>query len=69
MPPLVTTSNLPEADELYAELIALHRDLDPAACRRLDARLILLLMNHIGDPEALRDALTLAAIADEEMRG
>lgn len=61
---LVTAPNLgAEADALYAELVEAHRGLTPEAGRALDARLILLLMNHVGDAEALREALRLARAA------
>ena len=50
----------PEADALYAELVAAHRDLSPEESGRLNARLILLLVNHVGDAEVVREALDLA---------
>ena len=37
-----------------------HRGLDPEASRRFDARLVLLLANHIGDAAVLAEALALA---------
>ncbi len=50
----------PEADALYAEIVAAHRGLAPEEARRLDARLILLLANHVADAGAVREALALA---------
>ena len=39
------------ADDIYAALVEAHRGLDEAESRRLDARLILLLANEVGDGE------------------
>jgi predicted LPLAT superfamily acyltransferase len=57
---LDTTPRLADPDALFALLVEAHRDLDPAASRRLDARLVLLLANHIGDMEVLRAAIAAA---------
>ena len=46
---LNTEPNLPAPDDFYDELIALHRDLTDAQSALVNARLILLLANHIGD--------------------
>lgn len=48
------------ADAFYAELLAAHEGLDTAASALLDARLVLLLANHVGDVGVLRQALRLA---------
>jgi hypothetical protein len=58
---LDTTPRLADPDAVYAMLVAAHRDLDAAASRRLDAKLVLLLANHIGDAAVLEQALALAA--------
>lgn len=47
-------------DDFYQALIDAHRGLDDAASARMNARLILLLSNHIGDLSVLREALALA---------
>jgi hypothetical protein len=57
---LITTPNLPDTDDFYASLLAAHEGLDEAETHRLNARLILILANHIGDLDVLRPALTLA---------
>ncbi|MGG5808925.1 DUF2783 domain-containing protein [Falsiroseomonas sp. CW058] len=57
---LDTTPRIADPDALFAQLVEAHRDLDAAASRRLDARLVLLLANHIGDAEVLREAIALA---------
>lgn len=58
---LITTPNLPDADGIYERLIALHEGRDEADSRRINARLILTLINHIGDREAVLEAIALAA--------
>jgi hypothetical protein len=54
---LRTDVGLADPDGFYERLIDAHRGLDEAAGRQLDARLILLLANHIGDAEILDEAL------------
>jgi hypothetical protein len=57
---LNTEPNLPAPDDFYDELIALHRDLSEAQSALVNARLILLLANHIGDIAVLRAAMAAA---------
>lgn len=57
---LDTSPRLADPDALFAALIEAHRGLDADASRRLDARLVLILANHIGDPDVLREAIALA---------
>lgn len=57
---LDTTPRLADPDALFALLVEAHKGLDAESSRRLDARLVLLLANHIGDMEALREAIALA---------
>jgi hypothetical protein len=47
-------------DDFYERLLHAHRDLTPAQSHALNARLVLLLAHHIGDPTILRDALAAA---------
>ena len=47
-------------DDFYEALIEAHRDLTDEQSEALNARLVLLLANHIGDIEVLREALALA---------
>jgi hypothetical protein len=61
---LDTSPRIADPDALFAALVEAHRDLDEAASRRLDARLVLLLANHIGDMEVLRQAIELARAED-----
>jgi hypothetical protein len=60
MTALRTEPRLADPDGFYAALMEAHRGLDEAASRRLDARLVILLANHIGDDAVLREALALA---------
>jgi len=47
-------------DDFYEMLIDTHRDLSDEQSALVNARLILLLSNHIGDLSVLREALRLA---------
>lgn len=57
---LDTEFNLDSADDFYEALIDAHRDLDAAQSHALNARLVLLLANHIGALAVLREALAAA---------
>lgn len=57
---LNTELNLKSPDDFYEALIDTHRDLPEAESHALNARLVLLLANHIGDMSVLRQALALA---------
>jgi len=59
---------MPAPDDFYQDLIALHRDLSESESALVNAKLILLLANHIGDPEVLAAAMA-AARADIAPRG
>ncbi|NMF98164.1 DUF2783 domain-containing protein [Aromatoleum toluolicum] len=47
-------------DDFYEALIATHRDLTDEQSAMVNARLILLLANHIGDISVLREAMQIA---------
>jgi hypothetical protein len=47
-------------DDFYQALIDTHRGLSDAQSALVNAKLILLLANHVGDMHVLREALTLA---------
>jgi hypothetical protein len=51
---------LADPDALFAALVEAHEGLDEAASRRLDAQLVLLLANHIGDQLVVLEALSIA---------
>lgn len=52
--------NIAAPDDFYQALIDAHRDLSEEQSQALNARLILLLANHIGDLAVLREALQRA---------
>lgn len=58
--PLVTAPNLSAPDDFYEALIDAHKDLPIEESHALNARLILLLANHIGAADVLREALEAA---------
>jgi hypothetical protein len=53
-------SGFADADAFYAKLVEAHRDLDDAASAKFNAKLVLLLANHIGDLELIEEALAAA---------
>lgn len=61
MTKLKTAVNLNEHDRIYAALVELHAGRSEDESQRINARLILLLMNHIGDEQILGEAFELAA--------
>ncbi|CUH66127.1 hypothetical protein TG4357_02248 [Thalassovita gelatinovora] len=64
---LTLTPNIANADDFYAELLAIHEGRSKAESDALNARLILILANHIGDRAVLREALAAASqVANEE---
>lgn len=65
MPDLNLTPNIDGADDFYADLLAVHDGLDTADSHALNARLVLILANHIGDRTVLSQALRAAALKEE----
>ena len=57
---LNTDPALDQPDDFYEALIAAHRGLSDQDSARLNCRLILLMANHIGQPQVLNEALALA---------
>ncbi|HYM31041.1 MAG TPA: DUF2783 domain-containing protein [Candidatus Cybelea sp.] len=57
---LRTDLNLSDPDGLYEALVSLHEGLSEAESAKLNAKLVLLLANHIGDEAVLREAMQLA---------
>ncbi len=57
---LTLTPNIPGADDFYAELLAAHDGLTKSESDALNARLLLILANHIGDRSVLSAALKAA---------
>ena len=52
--------NMKNFDAFYEALINTHRDLSPAKSHEVNAKLVLLLANHIGDLDVLKDAMQRA---------
>ena len=63
MPKLVTTSQFADPDAAYLALVQARRALPDAKAAELDARLVLILANHIGDLDVLNEAIALAGQA------
>lgn len=61
MTDFILTPNLDAPDDLYADLLAAHDGLSADQSAAFNARLILILANHIGDAALFRQALAAAA--------
>jgi hypothetical protein len=57
---LKTDLNLADPDGFYEALVNLHNGLSDEQSAGLNARLVLLLANHIGDASVLRQAMAAA---------
>jgi hypothetical protein len=57
---LSTSSNFPKPDDAFRMIVEAHRGLSDAQSADLDAALLLVLANHIGDLDVLREAIELA---------
>ena len=58
--PLVTTSQFKDPDTAFVLLVEARRGLSEEAAASLDAKLVLILANHIGDIGVLKEAIALA---------
>ncbi|MCB1847259.1 MAG: DUF2783 domain-containing protein [Halieaceae bacterium] len=58
--------NFSDADAFYAALADIHRDRSPQQSEQINARLILLLANQVGDQAILQQALEIASQLDSE---
>ncbi|GAA6151509.1 DUF2783 domain-containing protein [Pseudoteredinibacter isoporae] len=61
---LIVTANIPNPDHFYNRLIDMQRDLSEDDVHMMNAKLILLLANHIGDTALLNEAMDLAKPAE-----
>jgi len=52
--------NIAHPDDFYEALIAMHQGLSEEQSRIVNAKLILILANHIGDEALLREAMARA---------
>ena len=57
---LSTSSNFPKPDDAFRAIVEAHRGLSETQSADLDAALVLVLANHIGDLDVLREAIVLA---------
>jgi hypothetical protein len=57
---LSTSSNFAKPDDAFRMIVEAHRGLSDAQSADLDAALVLVLANHIGDLEVLCEAIELA---------
>ncbi len=57
---LSTSSNFTKPDDAFRVVVEAHRGLSDAQSADLDAALVLILANHIGDIAVLREAIALA---------
>ena len=58
--PLSTSSNFAKPDDAFRAVVEAHRGLNDEQSADLDAALVLILANHIGDIDVLREAIALA---------
>ena len=68
---LTTESNLEAPDDFYQALIDSHSELDNARSHELNAKLVLLLANHVGRQDVLLQALQAAraSVLKSEVKG
>jgi DNA replication initiation complex subunit (GINS family) len=57
---LNTQPNIQAPDDFYQELVDMHRNLSEQQSALVNAKLILLLANHVGDSAVLREAMRAA---------
>ncbi|HEY3890441.1 MAG TPA: DUF2783 domain-containing protein [Bradyrhizobium sp.] len=57
---LSTSSNFARPDDAFRAIVEAHRGLSDPESADLDAALVLILANHIGDLDVLREAIALA---------
>jgi uncharacterized protein DUF2783 len=60
MAKLLTASRFADPDAAYVALVEARRGLTAEAAADLDAKLVLILANHIGDIDVLTEAIALA---------
>ena len=58
---LIRSPNLKDHDEFYQKLLGCQKGMDEADALAFNARLVLILANHIGDRAVLEEALDLAS--------
>jgi hypothetical protein len=63
---LILEPNLARVDDVYQWLVDAHAGRGDSESMRLNARLVLILANHIGDPEVIREAIACATSVGAE---
>lgn len=58
---LTMSPNIADPDGFYEYLVDSQREMRDEEANRMNARLILILANHVGDAATLREAIELAA--------
>lgn len=58
--PLMTQSRFKDPDQAFVTLIEARRGLSEREASELDAKLVLILANHIGDIDVLHEAIAFA---------
>jgi len=61
---LNTAPNMPQHDDIYEALIKAHDGLSVEESAKVNAKLILLLINHIGNYDILVEAIEKASITE-----
>ncbi len=56
---LIKTPNLSDYDAVYQMIIDMHTDLSDEESEKANAKLILTLANHVGDPVVIKEAVDL----------
>ena len=59
---LRTELRIESPDDFYQELIDVHAGLSEAESQKVNAKLVLILANHIGDMDVLHEALECASL-------
>lgn len=58
---LTLTANIPDPDGFYQELIDSQRGMSDEDAALMNAKLVLILANHVGDRAVLSEAIALAS--------
>lgn len=58
--PLMTDSRFKDPDQAFVTLIEARRGLSEREASEMDAKLVLILANHIGDMQILKEAIAFA---------
>ena len=65
---LKTELRIENPDDFYQELIDLHAGLSDDESQKINAKLVLILANHIGEIDVLREALECAKLPVTKQR-